>query len=186
MERVTKEYLMDLVKTQYVLIVEGMKVYKKNLEENMEIIKHLEMLEILPQFAYNEEHKILDKKISSANYKLDKYMIAKDLIGKLYYKGYDEKLVEVEVEKALERINYTYTVNKNKIEVQTYGIYDKMFDSVSDYKLKDKIECIIKIFRLNVDIEEMRKIKFEVGTTQLNDKYIVKFFKNGKIQVVEK
>ena len=186
MKKVDKEFLRELIKGQYTIVVEGMKIYKKNLEDNMKTIKHLELLDILPSFAYNKESYIADKKISSANCKLEKYDINKCLMEDLYKYGYDEKLVEEKIEDALNTINCIYQVNKNKIEKQTYGIYTKYDNEISQYKLKDEIEKISKIFRLSIDIDKMKDITFNIGLNNIDNNYDVKFYKNGKLQVIEK
>ena len=187
MKQITKENLIELVEKTYEKCLDEIKQYEKDLNDNMELIKKLEEIGIYNKFTYNRVDQMAGTIIACNNHKLHPYEIDTSLMHELYEKGYNDKLVESEVDRALRIINRLYSVDKNKIETKSSGLISTISEGkVCRFKAIEIISRVSDIFDLKIDKEKLNDFEFEIGTNTIDDNYIVKIFKNGKLQLIKK
>lgn len=189
MRKISREELREIIKKEYEKLVETVNTHKANLDNYMETIKKLEELKIYSSNSYKIVYEVENDEISLSSGRLSKYEIESTLIGFLYRKGYKDLEVERAIGRTLERIDRLYEVNKNTITKKTYGVVGQYNHSkdyyVDDYELSKYIENMINLFNLEISKENLYT-KFHFGNNEINDKYVLKVFKNGKIKLIEK
>ena len=187
MKQITKENLIELVEKTYKKCLDEIKQYEKDLNDNMELIKKLEEIGIYNKFAYNRVDQMAGTIIACNNHKLYPYEIDTSLMHELYEKGYNDKLVESEVDRALRIINRLYSIDKNKIETKSSGLISTISEGkVYRFKAIEIISRASDIFDLKIDKEKLNDFEFEIGLNIIDGNYVVKIFKNGKLQLIKK
>lgn len=189
MEKISREQLRKIILKEYHGVLETVRQHDENLKKYDKVIKELQELKL---FLTNPISLFTAKNdaISKASCELKRLYISNMVIGEIV-KQYDDEKIDDAITEAMKTIDYIYTVKGKSISIQTYNVvqcykYNGNKYCISNFELKNELEKMIILYNLDIKYDNIVNLKFDFGANQINDKYTVKIFKNGKIQVIEK
>ena len=189
MEKISREQLRKIILKEYNGVLETVRQHDENLKKYDKVIKELQELKL---FLTNPVSLFTAKNdaISKASCELKRLYISNMIIGEIV-KQYDDEKIDDAITEAMKTIDYIYTVKGKSISKQTYDVvqcykYNGNKYYISNFELKNELEKMIILYNLDIKYDNIMGLKFDFGANQINDKYTVKIFKNGKIQVIEK
>lgn len=189
MEKISREQLRKIILKEYNGVLETVRQHDENLKKYDKVIKELQELKL---FLTNPVSLFTAKNdaISKASCELKRLHISNMIIGEIV-KQYDDEKIDYAITEAMKTIDYIYTVKGKSISKQTYDVvqcykYNGNKYYISNFELKNELEKMIILYNLDIKYDNIMGLKFDFGANQINDKYTVKIFKNGKIQVIEK
>lgn len=189
MEKISREQLRKIILKEYNGVLETVRQHDENLKKYDKVIKELQELKLFltePVSLFTAKNNA----ISKASYELKRLYISNMIIGELV-KQYDDEKIDDAITEAMKTIDYIYTVKGKSISKQTYDVvqcykYNGNKYYISNFELKNELEKMIILYNLDIKYDNIMDLKLDFGANQINDKYTVKIFKNGKIQVIEK
>lgn len=189
MEKISREQLRKIILKEYNGVLETVRQHDENLKKYDKVIKELQELKL---FLSNPVSLFTAKNdaISKASCELKRLYISNMIIGEIV-KQYDDEKIDYAITEAMKTIDYIYTVKGKSVSKQTYDVvqcykYNGNKYYISNFELKNELEKMIILYNLDIKYDNIMSLKFDFGANQINDKYTVKIFKNGKIQVIEK
>ena len=189
MEKISREQLRKIILKEYNGVLETVRQHDENLKKYDKVIKELQELKLFltePVSLFTAKNDA----ISKASCELKRLYISNMIIGEIV-KQYDDEKIDDAITEAMKTIDYIYTVKGKSISKQTYDVvqcykYNGNKYYISNFELKNELEKMIILYNLDIKYDNIMDLKFDFGANQINDKYTVKIFKNGKIQVIEK